>query len=342
MLPTLIMVLCIILTCFGQKEAEFTAMPVSLGEWEASEKIVLHALSPIQCGIICLTKYENDKSCIAIHYDETTSLCTLTKLAYFSKGLRHAWASSVYEGLNAWFAIDGNGKTGSFEMENIFCTGDNGDIHPWLAIDLLVTHDVTGIEIIERKDNSAQRTNNIQIRIGNTKPPDAGTNGNIMMPDAGTNGNIMIDENAECGVFIGPGDVNIKSVVTCTQPIIGRYVTLQRISVGDVNVINWSEVWIKTEKIELNTKEILEMVLKHRMFQCPPTVGFTECPGSHPYSYRQGDFCCQHNIDYDRKDSSQPLINFDSLTCKDDAGADSFIACNSPPCVNYNCQRYRC
>ena len=80
----------------------------------------------------------------------------------------------------------------------------------------------------------------------------------------------------------------------------------------------------------------------HDVLKCPTTTGLTECPFTHWYSYKQGQFCCKVNIDYDRRNSSHPLLNFDTKTCKDDDGTDRSIACDSPPCVNFGCHRYRC
>ena len=46
--------------------------------------------------------------------------------------------------------------------------------------------------------------------------------------------------------------------------------------------------------------------------KCPMSLGLYECPESHPYSYKQGMFCCPTNIDYIQKSTSQPYLNFDS------------------------------
>ena len=46
----------------------------------------------------------------------------------------------------------------------------SGDNHPWLAIDLIIPHEITGIEIFEREYKDADRTNNIEVRVGDTKP----------------------------------------------------------------------------------------------------------------------------------------------------------------------------
>ena len=76
--------------------------------------------------------------------------------------------------------------------------------------------------------------------------------------------------------------------------------------------------------------------------KCPEGVGLTECPKTHPHSYSQGDFCCSINIDYDQRFTSQPLINFESLICRDSEEIDQSTNCDSPPCINYHCHRYSC
>ena len=322
-------------TCFRQKEAEFKAREVPIDEWEVSDKIESTTMSTAHCGIKCLKKFAKDQSCTAIIYDEANSICTLAQLAFFNTGLRVAWASSIHSGAtNAWFAIDRNSKTGTYALCNIFRTDFNGDTHPWMAIDLLVPHIIKGVDIVERKDGWAHNTNNIQVRIGNIKPFDASTNGNT---------SYMF--NTECGVFIGPGARNGISVVTCTQPISGRYITLQRISKGDTGVINWSEVLVNYSQKDIKTIKIFKMESEnkfHHHSKCPPTVGLAECPESHPYSYKQGGYCCNKNIDYERKDSRHPLLNFDSNYCRDDAGTDHNVTCDLPPCINYKCRRYNC
>ena len=97
-----------------------------------------------------------------------------------------------------------------------------------MAIDLLASHNITAVTILERGDNdeAAEKTNNIAVRIGDSKPFQAKTNGNE-----------IYSLNTECSVFIGPGVKKGKLVVTSSEPIIGRYVTLQRISYRDKNVI---------------------------------------------------------------------------------------------------------
>ena len=274
--------------CFSHDEAEFTASNTSYAEWEVSDKIEIKAKSHVHCGIKCLKMFKANESCTAIIYDEASSICSLAQLAFFETGLRLAWVTSISHGYKAWFAIDGDERS-------FFSTKYNQDKHPWLAIDLLVPHNISGVSIVERGDNdeAAEKTNNIAVRIGDSKPFDAETNGNE-----------IYSLNTECGVFFGPGVRNGISVVTCSQTIIGRYVTLQRISYGDENVINWSEVLIHFKQITSKTIGILKMRTKGRIpdhAKCPATIGYSECPSTHPYSYQQVLHCCGENIDYNTR-----------------------------------------
>ena len=316
-----------------QDAASYKAENVSSDVLSVSETVQIKTQSTVECGIRCLKKYQLDKSCTAIIFDENSSICTLIQLAFYPTGLRLAWASSIFPGLHAWFAIDRNIKTGSHALLNIFASNTNGDSHPWFAIDLLVPHVIEGVDIVARKDGWTDAINNIEVRIGDTKPFEGGTNGN-------TNYNT----NTVCGIFLGPGEIGSTSVVTCAEPLIGRYVTLQRISEGDTNIINWSEIVLESTILKSETIEILKMDVKKigSHDKCPPTVGLSECPSTHPYSYKQGHFCCPINIDYERSETAQPHLNFDSEICKDDVGIDNSISCDNPPCVNFLCRRYQC
>jgi hypothetical protein len=111
----------------------------------------------------------------------------LAYLAYIPVGLKLAWATRRF-----------------------FCTKKKiiKDTHPWLAIDLIVPHEITGIEIVERKDVGAERTNNIEVRVGDTKPFNAETSGRT-----------RYSSNNVCGVFIDPGKVGGWRYFT--QPLIG-------------------------------------------------------------------------------------------------------------------------
>ena len=76
--------------------------------------------------------------------------------------------------------------------------------------------------------------------------------------------------------------------------------------------------------------------------KCPTFIGYSECPGTDPYSYKQGLKCCGENIDYNMRNASHPHLNFDSGNFRDDDGTKQGVACDSPQCVNFKCLRYRC
>ena len=176
MFPRLLLVVWLVSNIFGLQNTEFQATTVSESDWEVSAKSEVPALAMLECGMRCVKK----ESCTAILYSLDRAICTMAELATHRGGLRVAWASSVYSTdkkvLSAWYAIDNN-KKGTIAMGNIFRTEDNEDAHPWLAVDLLLPQNINQVIIVERMDKFAARTNNIEVRIGNEKPPDAGTSG---------------------------------------------------------------------------------------------------------------------------------------------------------------------
>ena len=87
------------------------------------------------------------------------------------------------------------------------------------------------------------------------------------------------------------------------------------------------------------------MDLENRVYdhdRCPKSVGLTECPITHPYSYMQGYLCCKENIHVTKNETVHPHLNFDSEICQNNAGMDQSTPCETPPCVNYACRRYPC
>ena len=111
-----------LLVCSCQDAASYKAENVSSDVLSVSETVQIKTQSTVECGIRCLKKYQLDKSCTAIIFDENSSICTLIQLAFYPTGLRLAWASSIFPGLHAWFAIDRNIKTGSHALLNIFAS----------------------------------------------------------------------------------------------------------------------------------------------------------------------------------------------------------------------------
>ena len=329
----LFLMLYLIHICSSQHSTGFTKTVITVEEWGISDKVVASAKSVVHCGVICLMRYKKDKSCTAITYEENTGLCTTALLAFVPKALRIAWASSFYWPAVPFNAIDRNYETGSWPERNIFNSALNShEKHPWFAIDILVPKNITQVKIVERKDRDAHRTNNIEVRVGNSRP---------FLP--WTNGNTIISFNTVCGFFEGPGIIKEESTVKCLFPIVGRYITLQRNS-SATDPINWSEIRLVSTPIVEDEIEILKMdVAKNNSLDmCASNVGYSECPITHQYAYNQGDSCCQDNIDFDKHTTPLPLLNYDSRICQDFSGADRGTACVSPPCVNHACRPYQC
>ena len=158
-----------------------------------------------------------------------------------------------------------------------------------------------------------------------------------------TNGDVLYTSNAICGVFVGPGLNGDTMIIKYSAPVVGRYITLQKIA-GVTNGINWRELLIRFTPMEPKLIEVLKMNVEKidAHSKCPEAVGLAECTKPHPYSFRQGLYCCSINIDYQQRFSGHPLINFDPWNCKDSEGIDHFTKCDLPPCINSKCFRYNC
>ena len=111
--------------------------------------------------------------------------------------------------------------------------------------------------MVERSGCCADRTTDINVRVGMNSPPAEGTGGDAEITD-----------NQLCGIFLGPGQLGTTSNLTCdgqnfsgifdikayisvSEPRFGRFVTLQRVSsvVSDYS-INWREVIIHKEAVD--------------------------------------------------------------------------------------------
>ena len=116
-----------------------------------------------------------------------------------------AWASSAAS--SASFAVD---KIPYFSS---FLSGtSNGDQYPWLAIDFYTPASVSGVKIVEAVSDLSF---DIEVRVGYEKPFTPGTKG------------VVYTTNTVCGTFTGPGNAKVQSTIECSEPIEGRYVTLQ-------------------------------------------------------------------------------------------------------------------
>ena len=159
--------------------------------------------------------------------------------------------------------------------------------------------------MVNRSDFSSvlQRTQNIEIRVGHSKP-------------VGTNGNDLFTTNSICGLFVGPPEsLGSTSSVTCSAPLVGRYVTLQRIDNPEKEPINWVEVQIdstpggKTEEIEF-------------IFRTSPEDGVTgqeegvtgQCTSRYKYAFGNGEKCCITSIEVRPNSYTNPMESGSILT----------------------------
>ena len=170
--------------------------------------------SVVECAISCNKLLS--KGCNGFVYDETTQVCTrgaVATLVEADPGLKVAWSSS--EQLSSWFAIDGLSQV-SWDNRNVFHTLRNNEKYPWLAIDLVNVKEVQGVKMVNVESANSENTVDIEVRVGNVKP----------FP-ANTKGSSLITSGIVCGFFEGPAQPGSTSSVTCSVPLIGRYITLQ-------------------------------------------------------------------------------------------------------------------
>ena len=295
---------------FSLEMSQFEPQNISLDELITSPKIYIKERSAVECGLKC----HRNISCTAIDYVEANRSCTLIQLTKRSRGLTIAWASSVLNRNYASRVVDGSIKT------NMFHSVHNGDKCAWLALDLLTPHEVSGVKLIERNDNYAYRSKNVEVRVGNEKPFDRNTNGNSMYAT-----------NQICGQIEKPGIPGGTTHLECKIPLQGRYVTLQRKEDG--NVLNWMEVVIETNSLtSMESKITVLMDVKRRALlvpRCDHRVDYSECPANFPYAVRQGEICCSE---------ADSTTNFDAPSCEN---GDPY-ECADKPCINYGCQPYSC
>ena len=320
--------------CFALKDVNFDFVDFPLQKWVAADKLNFTANSTAECGLRCTAKSNPDQFfCSGFVFLGSEKACTLAELVYFPEKLRVAWASSEYTSNTfAWRAIDNEYKTGSWILQNIFHS--HKEKHPWYAVDMIYEHEVHGIEIVERKDDAAWRTKDIEVRVGHLRPFEAGEKGDV-----------KYTINDICGVFKGPGSTGGISTINCCEPIRGRYVTLQRVS-DILEYLNWSEIRIQSSILKESVEGDVKIMKRREGFalspKCPSTDNFSQCPKSHPFAYHQGDHCCKLNIEHDTRMTSYPILHFDSRSCKDDHGVEKHVACSKPPCINNGCRLYKC
>ena len=126
--------------------------------------------------------------------------------------------------------------------------------------------------MVERSGCCADNTKDVNVRVGMKSPPAEGTGGDAEITD-----------NQLCGIFLGPGQLGTTSTVTCdgeylwqeghtfdiqvhipttSEPIFGRFVTLQIVSsaVSDY-YLNWREVIIHREAVDTSDTNTVKIAV---------------------------------------------------------------------------------
>ena len=284
---------------------DYAVQEIPLSAWLSLSHVQTVERGVLQCAKSCNDMFEKDQSCNAVIFDESNDVCT--RALYAPKpaeptGLRTAWASIVNG--NSWKecnAIDGNPET-------IFSTKFGRQDFPWLAIDLIWTEEVTKVEMTNWDRNEAL-TKDIEVRVGFEKP----------FEKIGAIRDTLYTSNNVCGVFHGPGEKNSIASIPCTTPLLGRYVTLQKVVKEERSGFNWVEVKIETSPYSC---EKIEILLRSDPIHTTPD----QCPKDYPYAFYYGHFCC------DVVDQVSPSSTYCSGDC------DQRTRCSAPPCSNYQYQ----
>ena len=81
-----------------------------------------------------------------------------------------------------------------------------------------------------------------------------------------------------------------------SEPVIGRYVTLQKTVESDPNgnAINWREVVVDSIDANLAELETIKLAVDVSFNKNVPT---SQCPSSKPYAYQGGERCCGLVVD---------------------------------------------
>ena len=298
----------------------YLAKSVPKLEWLAAVHSKVVVKSAVHCGILCVKKYDLNMSCNSLIYDESDNTCSMALYhmipAGGEQGLRVAWSSSVSDENVAWFAIDRQvGNDLAF-----FSTKDNEDEYPWLAIDLIRPENVKRVEIRNRITYE-RRTRDIEIRVGYEKPFARETKGDT-----------LYTTNTVCGFYAGPAAKGSNSVVECSVPVPGRFITLQRIKTSSEPALNIVEVIVETEP--LNEKPEAINVLER-----PSNNG--QCPEEYPFAFQGGSRCCQGSFEDAPSEASSKdgFIDYDSDVC---SNGDDIACVGVGGCMNYQYQRYPC
>ncbi|KAG2450997.1 hypothetical protein HYH02_004268 [Chlamydomonas schloesseri] len=136
-------------------------------------------------------------------------------------------ATPVYGPARAFNGItDGAIKSVSFNNINGWSTGGSypdcyrsaaNDTKPWLSVFLTRNYVVTHVKIYNAPGNMSDYMSNLEVRVGGV--------------GAGSlNATAFLSQNELCGTVTGPVSSGGVVTVTCTKPLVGRWVTLQKVA----------------------------------------------------------------------------------------------------------------
>ena len=117
------------------------------------------------------------------------------------------------------------------------------------------------------------------------------------------------------------------------EPLIGRYVTLQKLNENDPNghFINWREVTVDSVPANLAEEETIRIAVDSSFDLDKPA---SQCGPARPWAYKGGNKCCKKAF----VTSQHSLINFDSQDCGQGLNTEN-SNCGNKPCYNNDYQR---
>jgi len=326
---------------------------VNLALWEAKKAVSVEQ-DAVRCAWRCMDLDAEGGTCNAILYDRESKVCLmgegrLVGATTEDTGLRVAWSSStVFHAssgnyYHAWFAVDR--KT---QVETSWGTY-NDWYHSygkasWFAMDLTQSHAVTSVTIHPRRTGCCtDRSNNIDIRVGDARPPPAGVKG---VEGAGESGSFP--ENELCASRDGSGALGVITIPCEGGPKVGRYLTIKRKPGTSDKDLNIAEVVVDSVPASSPTTEVY--LLQGKPGKSNPPIA-DQCPANFPWAYNEGKDCCAANTEEteadlatsgpDSKAGSHGLLTYASTSCY--GGKKTLTTpCPKGSCLNYKLKRYSC
>ena len=106
---------------------------------------------------------------------------------------------------------------------------------------------------------------------------------------------------------LGKIESGLLNPFSVLEPVIGRFVTLQKIAESDPNgnSINWGEVIIDSSDAIIAELETVKLAVDSSFNKNVPV---TQCPSDKPYAYQGGARCCGLEVDTEAASENTTFI----------------------------------